>query len=175
MNRSNYSEDWDLCDQESQWALIRWRGAVSSAIRGKRGQRFLIELVEALDAMPRRELIRGKLQADGCHCALGAVAAARGLDISAIEFPDDPDDIAGVHSARVAEALDIADALGREIMFYNDDFYSDGEHVTADQKRWRVVRAWALGEIRDRDTKRRLAVIPPLPPWREIVTDPEGE
>lgn len=32
MSRCGYSDDYD------QWALIRWRGAVESAIRGKRGQ-----------------------------------------------------------------------------------------------------------------------------------------
>lgn len=32
MSRSGYSEDLDM------WDLIRWRGAVKSALRGKRGQ-----------------------------------------------------------------------------------------------------------------------------------------
>lgn len=44
MSRSGYNDD---CDG---WALIRWRGAVNSAINGKRGQAFLRELVAALDA-----------------------------------------------------------------------------------------------------------------------------
>jgi hypothetical protein len=34
-NRIPYSDDLDL------WALWRYRGAVASAIRGRRGQRFL--------------------------------------------------------------------------------------------------------------------------------------
>ena len=38
MSRSGYSDDLD------NWDLIRWRGQVSSAIRGKRGQGFLREL-----------------------------------------------------------------------------------------------------------------------------------
>jgi hypothetical protein len=46
MSRSGYSDD------HSEWDLIRWRGAVASAIRGKRGQAFLRELLVALDAMP---------------------------------------------------------------------------------------------------------------------------
>jgi hypothetical protein len=34
MSRSGYSDDIDSADD--QWALIRWRGAVKSAIRGAR-------------------------------------------------------------------------------------------------------------------------------------------
>ncbi|ENQ7660184.1 hypothetical protein ACEQOL_006537 [Pseudomonas aeruginosa] len=41
MSRSGY------CDDLDNWSLICWRGAVSSAIKGKRGQAFLIELREA--------------------------------------------------------------------------------------------------------------------------------
>jgi len=47
MSRSGYSDD---CDD--QWSLICWRGAVKSAIRGKRGQAFLKEMLAALDALP---------------------------------------------------------------------------------------------------------------------------
>ncbi|KGC50992.1 hypothetical protein DO66_5867 [Burkholderia pseudomallei] len=35
MSRSGYSDD---C---GGWSLIRWRGAVNSAIKGARGQKFL--------------------------------------------------------------------------------------------------------------------------------------
>jgi len=41
MSRSGYSDDCDV------WALIRWRGAVKSAIRGARGQAMLRELIQA--------------------------------------------------------------------------------------------------------------------------------
>ena len=34
MSRSGYTDE---CDG---WELVRWRGAVNSAIRGKRGQAF---------------------------------------------------------------------------------------------------------------------------------------
>jgi hypothetical protein len=47
MSRSQYIDD---CDDN--WQLIRWRGMVASAIRGKRGQQFLKDLLAALDAMP---------------------------------------------------------------------------------------------------------------------------
>ena len=45
MSRSGYSDDCDT------WPLICWRGAVASALRGRRGQQFLIELRDALDAI----------------------------------------------------------------------------------------------------------------------------
>jgi hypothetical protein len=53
MGRAGYSED---CDG---WALIRWRGAVTSAIRGKRGQAFLREMLDALDALPVKRIASG--------------------------------------------------------------------------------------------------------------------
>ncbi len=52
MSRSGYVDDID------NLALINWRGAVKSAIQGKRGQAFLRALVDALDAMPETSLGR---------------------------------------------------------------------------------------------------------------------
>ena len=51
MSRSGYS------DEGSSWDTIRWRGAVAAALRGKRGQQVLAEILAALDAMPEKELI----------------------------------------------------------------------------------------------------------------------
>jgi hypothetical protein len=45
MSRSGYSDD---CSGRE---LVLWRGAVASALRGRRGQAFLRELVDALDAV----------------------------------------------------------------------------------------------------------------------------
>ena len=55
MSRSGYSDD---CSGRE---LNLWRGAVESAIRGKRGQAFLREMLVALDAMPEKRLIAGEL------------------------------------------------------------------------------------------------------------------
>lgn len=52
MSRSGYSDD---CDNTWQW--IQWRGRVASAMRGKRGQAFLQEMLEAMAALPMRRLI----------------------------------------------------------------------------------------------------------------------
>ncbi len=154
MSRSMYVDDgWG--GQEEQWATIRWRGAVTSAIRGKRGQAFLRELRDALDAMEDKRLIAGHLQIDGQHCALGCVAAARDIDTAPIEFPEDEWDCEEHHFDRVADVLGIASALAREIMFMNDEAYEwlhYGAHGPKDEPsrvRWRCVRRWVEEQIRD--------------------------
>ena len=118
-----------------QWDLIRWRGAVKSAIRGKRGQKLLREMLEALDAMPVKELIAGSLQEqDGGVCALGALAQRKGIDVSAI----DPEE-----SKDVAKAFGIADALAREIAFENDE----QQHLITPEQRWKYMREWVASRI----------------------------
>lgn len=131
MSRSEYS------DECSGWDLIRWRGAVTSAIRGKRGQKFLREMLAALDALPEKCLITEELEKNGNVCALGAVGKARGLDMHAID-PEMRDD--------VAEAFKIPPALAAEIMYENDDDYR-GE---TPQDRWKRVRAWVASNLKDK-------------------------
>src|SRR5437879_4918550 len=97
MSRSGYSDDGD-----NDWGLICWRGAVASAIKGKRGQEFLYEMLHALAALPERKLIANDLEAEGSVCALGAVGKARGIDMKGI----DPED-----REKVAEVFGIAPAL----------------------------------------------------------------
>lgn len=132
MSRSGYSDDYD------QWSLIRWRGAVASAIRGKRGQALLREMLAALDAMPEKALIaRDFLDAERDVCALGAVAVKRGMELSQL----DPDDREGT-----AEAFGVADALTAEIVYENDE---GGRYGETPQDRWKRVRAWVASNIRD--------------------------
>lgn len=130
MGRSGYDVD---CDG---WALIRWRGAVSSAIRGERGQAFLRELRDAMDAMPDKRLVAEELQADGCYCAMGVVAAARGVDMTALDAWD---------YDQVSKSLGIAQAMAREIAFMNDewDWNETPEH------RWTRMREWVDEQIRE--------------------------
>jgi len=108
MSRSGYSDDID-----DNWRLICWRGAVASAMRGKRGQTFLKELAAALDALPEKKLITHELEAGDQVCALGAIGRARGI-VSMGEF--DPED----HET-IAALFRIPHALACEIMFMNDD------------------------------------------------------
>ena len=111
MSRSGYSDNLD------KWDRIRWRGQVASAIRGKRGQKFLADLFGALEAMPEKILISGDLQdEEGSVCAIGALGVARGIDMSKLD-PDEP--------KQVAEAFGIAHQLAQEVAYENDEGYYD--------------------------------------------------
>lgn len=160
MSRSGYSDD---CDG---WALIRWRGAVASAIRGKRGQAFLRETLAALDALPEKTLAADSLVTDCEFCTLGAVGRLRGLDMTDVD-PDDPSD--------VALAFGIPRALAAEIMFENDEGVGDThrgswvdvevcgpmpryqshhrciwvENPRAGEVRWAAMRAWVARRLND--------------------------
>ena len=132
--RSGYSDDCEGTE------LNLWRGAVRSAIRGARGQKFLRELVAALDALPEKILIQHEFAAGGAVCALGAVARARRMNVSELSTdPQDRDEVAGVFG--------IAPALAAEIMFENDGDY-DYEQI-APEERFRRVRVWAENQIRE--------------------------
>lgn len=131
MSRSNYTEDGD------HWSLICWRGAVTSAIKGRRGQAFLRDLIAALDAMPEKRLIANELQEDGEVCALGALGLVRGLDLETVD-PEDP--------KGVADLFGIAPALAREIVYENDE--GAWRKETAED-RWKRMRAWAVSQLRD--------------------------
>ena len=131
MSRSGYSDDWN------GWASIRYRGAVASAIRGKRGQAMLIELAAALDAMPDKRLIESEfVRSDGCMCALGVLGTARGLDMS----PLDPED-----SEEIAKFFGISQALADEVMFEND--YESFCQPASETNRWKRVREWVKEQI----------------------------
>lgn len=140
MSRSDYCDD----DCGDRWARIRWRGAVASAIRGRRGQALLRELIAALDAMPEQRLTAEAFTDDtGAVCALGAVGRARGLDMSDV----DPYD----HEA-VAKLFGVPKALAREVMYENDEVgFWDQTSCESDieERRWREMRAWAVRHLVD--------------------------
>ena len=130
MNRSGYSDDCDT------WALIRWRGAVKSAIRGERCQRTLREILAALDTMPEKALAAEALgTAEGEYCPLGVLGASRGIDLTNI----DPEDLGAV-----ASAFGIAPALAREIVYENDDSW----HKETPHARWYRMREWVKSNIK---------------------------
>ena len=162
MSRSGYCDDID-----DPWRLIMWRGAVSSAIRGSRGQAFLRELIAALEAMPEKRLASESLvTADGEFCTLGVVGAARGMDMSALD-PEDWD--------QVAKAFGLAPAMVREIVFENDEILDEWDYEDVEfcgpmrphhpdwgrhkrsvrvpvqgvaERRWHWMRQWAEQQLR---------------------------
>lgn len=129
MSRSGYVEDGDH--------LNLYRGAVQRAIRGKRGQKLLREMGAAMDAMPVKELVAGEIQKDGQVCALGAVAAVRGLDVAEIDITD---------GVQMGKAFGIARALALEIAYENDD--DDGCHDgETPAERWVRMRKWVNANV----------------------------
>lgn len=67
-------------DANAQRRHALWIANSRRELRSKRGQAFLRELLEALEALPQRRLIEGRVAHDGCTCALGALALKRGVD-----------------------------------------------------------------------------------------------
>ncbi|WP_211435359.1 hypothetical protein [Chitinasiproducens palmae] len=124
---------------------------------------FLRELLAALDAMTDKRLIADELQtADGDFCTIGALGAARGIDMSHL----DPDD-----REAVAEAFNIAPALAAEIVYENDEglYAWDWTEVEVygplrrfeprtqsmrvarprlEEERWQHMRQWVASQIR---------------------------
>ncbi len=143
MSRSGYGCGLD------NWDLIRWRGAVASAIRGKRGQAFLREMLEALDALPEPKLITSELEVrpeelgyqlrESGVCAIGAVGKARGVDMG-------PEVIDATDPEDVASAFGIAHAMAAEIEWVNDDV---GAQAETSEERFTRVRAWVVEKIKE--------------------------
>lgn len=131
MSRSGYSDDNDY----DNWAAIKWRGAVASAVRGNRGQAFLKEMLVALDALPEKGLIAEELEFSGQVCAIGSVGKARGTNMSDL----DPEDRDGV-----ADRFGIAPAMAAEIAYMNDDAY----YEETPEQRFTRMRAWVASHIK---------------------------
>lgn len=140
MSRSGYSES--LSSQE----LNMWRGAVDSAIRGKRGQSMFLALRDALDAMPEKKLIAGELvSSDGECCALGCLAQAKNINVEGVD-PEDRDE--------VGKLFNIAPALAAEIVYENDEAYSwivdeagNWTRNETPEHRWQRMRDWVEKQI----------------------------
>jgi len=161
VSRSGYSDDFD----GGQWAHICYRGAVNSALTGKRGQAFLREILAALDAMTVKELAPDSLVNDaGQYCTLGAVGAARGIKMEGIDAED---------AEQVAKAFGIAESMAREIVHVNDEWdryiYTDRAGPPRSQfwndlgwdcreatpaERWARMRKWVADHIINQEVPR---------------------
>lgn len=135
MSRSGYVDDYD----EGNY-LNLWRGSVKRAIRGRRGQNFLREMLTALDALPEKRLIARELAQDSEVCAIGSVGLARQVDMTTLD-PEEPE--------QIAKAFGIAPALVREIEYINDE---DGPSPwdcskETPEQRYERVRLWVVNHI----------------------------
>jgi hypothetical protein len=134
MSRSGYTEDYGY---EDPLVLGRWRGMVASAIRGKRGQAFLKELLVALDDMPDKRLITEELAAEGDVCTLGALGRKRQLDLARLD-PEAYWD--------VAATFGVASPLVQEIVFMNDE---GGHYNESPWARYERMRSWVIENLKD--------------------------
>ncbi len=139
MSRSGYMDD---CDNYG--ALNLYRANVDRTISGKRGQTFLREMAAALDDMPVKELVADDIVRDAAHvCALGSVALARGMDVSALD-PADRDSVAG--------AFGITSMLASEIAYENDErgfvYEGNGRRPETPAERWTRMRKWVASCLR---------------------------
>lgn len=129
--RSGYSEDYDDPRQ-----LVMWRGVIASALRGRRGQKFLHDLIYALDNMTVKELIQGSLVNKDGVCALGVVGAKRGLFIEDVD-PENHEELSAL--------FDIAKQMVQEVEYINDEA---SLYTESPAERWRRVRLWAVSNLR---------------------------
>lgn len=138
MSRHGYVDE---CDVEAH-TIGLYRGQVKSAIRGKRGQAMLRDLLAALDSMPEKRLVSRVLQcADGNCCTLGRLAQVRGVDLTKHE-DDDEDDLEELN-AELSELFNVSECMVREIEYENDE----GAWKETPEQRWERMRRWVAKRI----------------------------
>lgn len=136
MSRSGYSDE---CEN-----IELYRANVDRALKGKRGQAFLVELASAMDAMPVKELIADELVTDdGACCTLGAICKTRQIDVSRIDYSD---------PWTVAHALGIARVMAAEIAYMNDEYmprrhFAEDEAPETPAQRWTRMRKWVSDNL----------------------------
>jgi hypothetical protein len=137
------------CDRDDYdyepWTEGQAAGALRSAIRGRRGQRLLRDLIAGLDALPVPELAAGALEdpETGCLCALGAVRLQRGLEAVPLRFdPTDED----VDWRELAEPFAISETLANAVVAQNECGSKRNDEQSR-RRRWLSVRAWAVGNL----------------------------
>ena len=139
MSRSGYTDDWD----GDNWQMIMANGAYQKAVKGKRGQAFLREALAVLEAMETKELVEDTLQEDGAYCVLGAVGAARGLNLDEINTNNYP---------QLSQVFNISKTLARQLMHENDEWVEWRVGMTPAEerhKRWLAVHRYLSMSIRN--------------------------
>ena len=111
--------------------------AHEAAIRSRRGQKLLRDLLQALDAMAVKELIANSfITPSGRCCALGALGLARGID------PEDLGALTDDH-AHTAKLFGTARSLIIEIETHNDYMLKSPTPA----QRWAYMRDWVASKI----------------------------
>ena len=136
MSRAGFGDD------DGTYPYELWERTVENAINGKRGQKFLHELIAALDALPEKKLISYRLRDDtGAVCALGAVCARKQIDTAPLEPGEDEEYL---HWPPLAGALNISETLVRVVEHENDEADEWCDRKLTPEGRWQHVRDWAV-------------------------------
>ena len=139
MSRSGYDEG-----SGDPLELGRWRAQVESAIRDKHGQRFFLDLIAALNALPKKKLINNELEQKNAYSTLDTLDKHHGMDLTKLDIRDweegDWDKLGG--------AFNIASQLAQETMHVNDDCDDYYRRTVTDEERWRRVREWAVRQLK---------------------------
>ena len=139
---SRYCEwdgDWE------PWMEGQAAGALQSAIRGRRGQQLLRDLIAGLDALPVPELAAGSLEdpETGCVCAFGAVRLHRGeQNVPLLFHPTDWD----ADWRELAKPFNISETLAHAVISANEYVDSNNDEYSR-RNRWKSVRAWAVSHL----------------------------
>jgi hypothetical protein len=141
MTRLYYDDD---CGPSEEGLRQGW---LRSAIRGQRGQRFLRDLVAALDALPTPELSSGALEdpETGCCCAFGAVLRFRGAENVPLWFHPEEEDMM---PDSLAEPFDVSKTLAWAVVQANEEMCSSNTEQDR-RRRWAEVRAWAVCNLQE--------------------------
>jgi hypothetical protein len=154
MSRGYNDYDGDGPEYNNAWEL--YEKAIDNAKKGKRGQKLLRELADALDALPVKRLVAGRfVRADGEVCTLGALAMARGVEADKLAHLDqlahriDSDGDYGpelVEPLRreASEVFDVARCLAGHIMDRNDG----GPDNETSEQRFSRMRFWVAEQIK---------------------------
>lgn len=158
MSRSGYS---DYGGDDNVWQSIKWGGQLKAGLFGRRAQEMLADLVNALDAMPVKELAWGTFQShEEGVCALGCVAKARDIDVSDLNAKEYDEYDSQWTAEQVAARLNIPFAVACHVMHVNDADYDDerfgrwGPETAKEvkrrrEKRWKRVRQWAVYQMEE--------------------------
>lgn len=148
-------------DMDSEWAELhqgRYEHNVKQALKGKRGQKILREMEEALLAMPEPKLIKNRFTtAKGECCAIGALVAHRFAPLWGVSFAEAAARLALEEDEDGFDEYEEADetmnqglkagltqTLVWEIAYRNDDY---GWNQT-DEQRWEYMLGWVRRHLR---------------------------
>lgn len=141
MGRSGYTE---IEDSEDVGRAGLYLGRVANSIRGKRGQAALVNIVKALDAMEKKELVEGSFNTESGVCTLGALGLFLEINTDDLEveegvFSDDE-----VDCELAGSKFNITACMAAHIMWENDEMWTN----SSPHGRWQGMRAWALGKLK---------------------------